>query len=117
MDEVIIGNVPSKSNSYRIIKIGPRYSLGKTKQLKDYEKSFIEQCVIYKDKNIEEEFEFFIDVYYDSRRPDLDNSLKIVLDCLQKVRAIKNDNKCIKIVARKFLDKNNPRIVYSIKQS
>jgi Holliday junction resolvase RusA-like endonuclease len=114
MIETILGNVPSKSNSYKIIKIGNRYSLGKAKALKDYEKSFIEQCQLYKDKNIEDEFEFCIDVYYDSRRPDLDNSLKIVLDCLQKVGAIKNDNKCIKITAHKLLDKENPRIEYSI---
>jgi Holliday junction resolvase RusA-like endonuclease len=38
------------------------------------------------------------------------------LDCLQKVKAISNDNKCIKIVANKFLDKLNPRIEFEIKK-
>jgi len=68
----------------------------------------------YKYELIETEFKFIIDVYYDSRRPDLDNALKVVLDCLQKAGAIKNDNKCIEIVAEKNLDKENPRIIFSI---
>jgi twinkle protein len=54
------------------------------------------------------------DVFYDSRRPDLDNSLKVVLDCLQKAKVIKNDNKAMEILARKHLDKINPRIEFSI---
>ena len=44
----------------------------------------------------------------------LDNSLKIILDCLQKVNAIKNDNNCIKIVAQKFIDKDRPRIEFKL---
>lgn len=68
----------------------------------------------YKYELIETEFKFIIDVYYNSRRPDLDNALKVVLDCLQKAGAIKNDNKCIEIVAKKHLDKENPRIIFSI---
>ena len=72
------------------------------------------QMLDYKYELIETEFKFIIDVYYDSRRPDLDNSLKVVLDCLQKAGAIKNDNKCIEIVAKKHLDKDNPRVKFSI---
>jgi Holliday junction resolvase RusA-like endonuclease len=63
---------------------------------------------------IEGNFKFEIDVYYNSRRPDLDNSLKSTLDCLQKCSAIKNDNKCVEIIARKHLDKLNPRIEFDI---
>jgi Holliday junction resolvase RusA-like endonuclease len=68
----------------------------------------------YKYKLIESNFKFIIDVYYDSRRPDLDNSLKVVLDCLQKAQAIKNDNKCLEIIAKKHLDKEKPRIEFEI---
>jgi len=114
MIEIINGNVPSKSNCYRIIKLGKHASLGKTAKLKQYEKDFYLQCRKYKNKNIETEFRFEIDVYYDSKRPDLDNSFKVVLDCLQKIKAIKNDNKCIEIRARKFKDKSNPRIEFKI---
>ena len=39
---------------------------------------------------------------------------KIILDCLQKVNAIKNDNNCVKITAEKFIDKIKPRIEFTI---
>ena len=114
----ILGNVPSKSNSYKIIlrsfKGKKSYSIGKTAKLKRYEQSFLLQCKKHVRDIIEGEFSFEIDVYYDSKRPDLDNSLKIILDCLQTVRMIKNDNKCVHINARKFKDAKNPRIEFSI---
>jgi Holliday junction resolvase RusA-like endonuclease len=46
--------------------------------------------------------------------PDLDNALKCLLDCLQYAKAIKNDNKCVRIVAEKFIDKLNPRVEFKI---
>ena len=110
----IMGNCPSKSNCYKVIRLGNRCGLGKQKKLEQYEQSFKTQMLNYKYDLIDTEFKFIIDVYYDSRRPDLDNSLKVVLDCLQKVGAIKNDNKCIEIVAKKHLDKENPRVKFSI---
>tara|TARA_R110001592_G_scaffold44370_1_gene142839 strand:- start:881 stop:1105 length:225 start_codon:yes stop_codon:yes gene_type:complete len=68
----------------------------------------------YDYKLIEGEFKIEVDVYYPNRRSDLDNSLKVVLDCLQKCGAIKNDNRCLEIIARKHLDKLNPRIEFDI---
>lgn len=114
MIQTILGNPPSKSNCYKIITLGGHGSLAKTPALKKYENDFYIQCNQYRNKNIEGYFEFHIDVFYPSQRSDLDNSLKCVLDCLQKVKAIKNDNKCIKIVAQKFLDKANPRVEFKI---
>lgn len=111
---MITGNCPSKSNCYKVIKLGSKCALGKQKHLKSYENSFMVQMLQYKYDLIDTEFKFIIDVYYNSRRPDLDNALKVVLDCLQKVGAIKNDNKCIEIVAKKHLDKNNPRVKFCI---
>ena len=114
----ILGNCPSKSNCYKIIKIGfgknAKCSLGKQSKLKYYENSFAAQMMKYDYKLIEGEFKFVIHVFYDSRRPDLDNSLKVVLDCLQKCGAIKNDNKTMEISAFKHLDKTNPRIEFDI---
>jgi Holliday junction resolvase RusA-like endonuclease len=114
MKQTIFGNPPSKSNCYKIITLGGHGSLAKTQALKKYENDFFIQCNYYRDKNIEGYFELHIDVFYPSQRSDLDNSLKCALDCLQKVKAIKNDNKCVKIVAQKFLDKLNPRIEFEI---
>ena len=114
MLQIINGNTPSKSNSYKIITINGHGSLGKTPALKKYENDFFIQCNHYRNKMIDGYFELHIKVFYPSQRSDLDNSLKIVLDCLQRVKAIKNDNKCVKIVAEKYLDKLNPRIEFKI---
>lgn len=114
---IIYGNVPSKSNCYMIIKRGNHASLAKTKRLKQYEKDFyIQLPAEYRNALIDGYFEFYVDVYYPSQRSDLDNAMKIILDSLQNAKAIKNDNKCVKIVAQKFLDKNNPRIEFIIKK-
>lgn len=120
MKQIIKGNCPSKSNSYKIITLqkNGKYvsSLGKTDALKEYEQSFYIQCNHYRNANITGYVELYIDVFYPSQRSDLDNSLKVVLDCLQVCKAIKNDNKIVKIVAQKFLDKDNPRIEFELKK-
>lgn len=112
--QTIYGNCPSKSNSYKIIYLKGKPALSKTTALQEYENKFYIQCNQYRNANITGYFELYLKVYYPSERPDLDNSLKIILDCLQKIKAIKNDNKCVKIIAEKFLDKNNPRIEFQI---
>lgn len=119
MKQVILGNVPSKSNCYKIIALKGKGgklhgSLAKTEALKRYENNFFIQCNQYRNKTITGYFEFYVDVFYPSQRSDLDNSLKITLDCLQNIKAIKNDNKCVKIVANKYLDKKNPRIEFEL---
>lgn len=110
--QIILGKCPSKSNCYMIAG----KSLIKTKALRAYEDYFFIQCNHYRNKMIQGYFELHIEVYYPNQRSDLDNSLKVVLDCLQRVRGIPNDNKCIKIVAQKFLDKTNPRIEFIVSE-
>lgn len=112
--QVIKGNVPSKSNGYKVIKIGGKGTLCKSDELKNYEYAFFVQCDKYRNKNIDVPFEIDVKVYYPSQRSDLDNALKVILDCLQYVKAIKNDNKCVKITAYKLIDKINPRIEFTI---
>lgn len=112
-EAVIYGHVPSKSNQYKIITIGGHSSLAKTKAMNEFEKKFYLQCC-YRNRNIQGFFELYADVYFQSNQPDLDNSLKGLLDCLQGCKAIKNDRNCVKIVANKFIDKNNPRIEFTI---
>ena len=114
MKQTIFGTIPSKSNCYKIITLGWHGSLAKTPAMKKYENDFFIQCNHYRNKNIQGYFEIYVDVFYPNQRSDLDNSLKVCLDCLQKVNAIDNDNKCVKIVAQKFLDKNNPRIEFEL---
>ena len=108
--EVIYGLVPSKSNCYRFAG----KFMYKTKALKDYEESFLEQCVFYKDKNIEGNLRIEVIVYYPNRKSDIDNSLKVLLDMMQKVKAFDNDNKVAEIEIFKRLDKENPRVEFKI---
>ena len=113
--QVICSDVPSKSNSYWIICIAGHYSLGKTKALKEYEQTFYLQCSL-RNKNIKGFFKITLDVYFSSNRKDLDNSLKVVFDCLQGCKAIQNDRQCVEIHARKLIDKNNPRVEFVIEE-
>lgn len=110
MTQTIHGNTPSKSNCYRI----NGKMLYKTAALKKYEEDFFIQCNHYRNANITGYFELHLKVFYPNQRADLDNSLKVVLDCLQRVKAIPNDNKCVKIIAEKYLDIKEPRIEFEI---
>lgn len=112
--QTILGKVPSKSNQYRINCNGKRGYMYKSSELKKYELSFSQQCNKYRDANITGYFTIYIDVYYPSKRADLDNAMKCVLDCLQNVRAFPNDNKCCGISAARYVDKENPRIEFSL---
>ena len=114
----IHGKCPSKSNCYRIITVRAQgkthASLKKSETLTSYGKSFYLQCSEYRNKMIKGFFEIHLNVYYENNRPDLDNCLKIILDCLQLCKAIANDRNCIKVVAQKFIDKENPRIEFEL---
>lgn len=112
--QVIYGAIPSKSNSYKIITVNGHGSLAKTDAVKRYESIFYLQCGTYRNKGIKNYFELYVDVYFQSDRQDLDNAMKVLMDCLQSCNTIKNDRQCVKIVAQKFVDKNNPRIEFSI---
>lgn len=110
----IKGGAPSKSNCYKIITLNGHGSLCKGKALKEYENSFYMQVGDLRNANIDKFFEFHCRVYNDSMRKDLDNAMKIILDCLQHTKTITNDNLCVKIVAEKFIDKDNPRIEFKL---
>ncbi|CAL1518154.1 RusA family crossover junction endodeoxyribonuclease [Chitinophaga sp. MM2321] len=114
MKQVIYGTVPSKSNCYIIVKIKGVSSLAKSPALRKYENDFYIQCNQYRGKMIEGYFEFHMDVFYPNQRADLDNSLKVVLDCLQRVKAFKNDNKAVGLHIRKFKTEGDPRIEFEI---
>lgn len=111
--QTIHGQPPSKSNTYKITKIAGHFSLGKTKAMKEYEERFFMQCSLRK-RMITSRFKLIIDVFFKSDQPDLDNSLKVVLDCLQSCGAIKNDRLCAEIHARKLIDKMDPRIEFTL---
>ena len=116
--ETIKGQVVGKANHYMAVpSSGGNKRIIKDEAIRQYERSFMEQCAIYRDKFINCRFKLFVKVYNSSTRFDLDNSLKTILDCLQSVRAIKDDKLCYSIVADKYIDKYNPRIEFAIKPS
>jgi Holliday junction resolvase RusA-like endonuclease len=111
----IQGVPPSKSNAYRIVTSPKGYAtLTKTNAMHKYEETFLWQVGAMRGAMIDVPFRFELDVYYPSKRSDLDGSFKGILDCLQKAKVIKNDNNCYDIHARKFIDKENPRIEFKI---
>ena len=111
--KTIYGQPPSKSNSNKIITVNGHSKLGKTEVIKKYELDFFMQCSLRK-KGICKRFKLTVDVYFRSDLPDLDNAMKVILDCLQTCGAIKNDRLCAEIHARKLIDKKNPRIEFTI---
>lgn len=112
--QTIIGKVPAKSNGYRIIQHDGHSALRKSDAVEKYEDTFYLQVGSYRGLDIQGFFELHLRAYYPTKSSDLDNALKVILDCLQKTRTIKNDNNCVKIVAEKFVDKTNPRIEFKI---
>lgn len=116
MEKVVIrGKIPSKANCYKVITIAGHGSLGKTQAIKDYERAFYLQCPL-RDKMISGYFKLSVDVYYQNMMPDLDNCFKVLLDCLQQCRAIKNDRYCVEVHGRKLIDKVDPRIEFTIQE-
>lgn len=108
----ILGQVPSKSNGYRIAN----NRMYKSIDLKSYEVSFEWQIKKHLNENesVEVPFQIWIEVYFQSNRSDLDNAAKVILDCLQTSGVIKNDRLCQVLVMKKHIDKDNPRIEFRI---
>lgn len=113
--EVIHGQIIAKVNHYKAVpgKGGTRRII-KDEKIRAYERSFMQQCSVYRDKRISGRFRLFVKVWHSSVRFDLDNSLKTLLDCLQMVGAIEDDKLCFQIEAEKHIDKYHPRIEYAI---
>lgn len=101
----ILGEPASKANSRRMVLIGGKPRLIKSKKALDYCKAFASQCPILDDL-IECDVVVWIDIYYASRRPDLDES--IILDELQG-RIYKNDRQVKEKHIVWHLDRDNPR--------
>lgn len=105
----IKGQVPSKSNGYRIAN----NRLFKSKELKEYEESFAWQVAkeYFVDRIwFDDKFGISMTIYFQSNRSDLDNAAKVILDCLQSNCIIKNDRNCWQLQMTKEIDKFNPRV-------
>lgn len=114
--EVIFGNPVSKANHYQAV---PDTANGGRRLILDeiykaYQKSFIEQCRIYKGRGINRPFLFFIHAWFKTNAQDIDNTVKSVLDLLQDCGAVVDDSFCREVHAIKHVDPIHPRIEFCI---
>ena len=115
--ETINGQVVSKANNYQAVPDGNGGKrIIKSSAIREYERTFVSQCKIYRNRNINRPFILHVEVFESSKTYDLDNALKTVLDCLQYVGAITNDNLCVGIRATKHIDRGCPRVTYAIQE-
>lgn len=103
MRQLIYGQVPSKSNAYKIVN----HRIYKREDVIAYEKDFAAQWV--NKGAITGRFALTLHIWFRSDLSDLDGAFKIILDNLQVVGAIRNDRDCMIIRAEKYVDKQNPR--------
>ena len=103
--QIIFGEPASKANSRRAVKIGGVSRLIKSKKALDYSAMFKAQARPI-DPLIESDVSVSINIFYASRRPDLDESL--ILDLLQGVLYM-NDRQVKEKHIYWGLDKANPR--------
>ena len=115
------GQPPSKSNCYKIIKkyIKGRQvaSIGKTPALEKYEFDFLAQvpgqC---RRLNINKPMSVELHCTFNSKRPDLDNAAKAILDCLQRSGVIKNDNLVYELFMTKSVNKDMAGVIIKIEE-
>lgn len=109
---VIFGSTQSKANSRRLVTFGGRPRFIKSKAALQFEKDIKAQVQPLK-QMLEGDLSFHADIYYPSRRQDLDPS--ILLDALQGL-IYANDRQFKQISSCRFLDKQNPRAEIWIKE-
>lgn len=124
----IKGQPFSKANSRKIVSFGKRAASIKSDKAREYERSAIEQINVLMDgkEPLEGDVSVSMDIYYPSRRQDLDESL--ILDVMQE----RKDRKTGKIVCKGIylndrqvkhkkdivwhLDPSNPRTTITVRK-
>lgn len=114
--EVIHGQILAKANHYQAV---PDTANGGRRIILDeayraYQKSFMQQCHVYKNRCINRPFLLFCHVWFRTNASDVDGMIKSLLDLLQDVHAISNDNLCVEVHAVKHVDPVRPRIEFAI---
>ena len=114
----IMGKVPSKSSSRRIIlnrRTGFPMVISSAEVLQ-YEKDFTKQITGEHKNNFPEKtrLKVWITWFTDSFRQDLDAPAKAIFDNLQKAGVIFNDNRIDEYSIVRKIDKVNPRAVITI---
>jgi Holliday junction resolvase RusA-like endonuclease len=101
----ILGEPASKANSRRLVYFGKRPAFIKSNKARSYTESFRSQCPNL-DIPISGDVIVTINIWYASRRPDLDES--IILDAMQGLIYVNDRQVKVKHIYW-HLDKDNPR--------
>lgn len=116
--ETIHGNPIGKANNYMAVPDGKGgRRIIKNENIRAYERTFAEQCKIYRGRQICRPFIFYATVYASTWATDADNIVKTVLDCLQYAGAVTNDALAIELHVRKVVDPQHPRVSYAIQET
>jgi len=110
---VIYAECASKSNSRKIVKFGKRSALIKNEKARLFLKADA-KTNDFGPLPITGPVQLTCRLYYSSRRPDLDPAM--VMDWLQAHSIILNDRQVVDLHATKFLDKERPRVEWSVRQ-
>jgi len=114
IDLTILGEPASKANQRRVILVGKYPRVIKSKKAIDYLRSFATQCPVL-DNLLVDDLEMEVEIWFASRRPDLDGAVSLIMDALQD-RVIKNDRQIKVIKAYWNLDRENPRSRIRLRQ-
>ena len=107
----VYGQCASKANSRRIVKVNGRMASIKSDAAMAFSRDFIKQCPVL-DKMFLDDVHVDIDIFYPTRRNDLDESL--VLDLMQG-RIYENDRQVRSRRTRWGLCKTNPRVEINVR--
>jgi Holliday junction resolvase RusA-like endonuclease len=106
----ILGQPFSKANSRQLVTVKGRTRFIKSNEALSYLRTFAMQCPTL-DPMFEGEVHVEIDIFYTSRKPDLDESL--ILDALQG-RVYRNDRQVRSKTVNGWIDSGNPRTVIRV---
>ena len=116
--ETIYGNPIGKANNYQCVPDGQGgRRIIKNEKIRAYERTFAEQCKIYRGRQICRPFIFYATVYVSTWATDANNVIKSVLDCLQYAEAITTDSLAIGLHVRKVVDPQHPQVKYAIEET
>ena len=106
----ILGEPASKANSRKLVRFGNRPAFIKSDKARNYLALFKNQVPQLKEL-LEGDLVVYIQIYYSSRRPDLDAS--VILDAMEGY-IYKNDRQVKEQHFYWGLDKTNPRSIISV---
>lgn len=108
----VMGHLASKANGRRWR--GPGHSI-KSQAALDFVSTFPLQLPTRKDAPFDKPVAMYVWAYYRDMRRDLD--IALLQDCIQKAHIIENDRQIVEIHARRFVDKERPRVIFELREA